>query len=218
MLMMRCALFLILYLGICPVIYAQDDAFSMAQCYIKAYPEFFKGYKDGYLITKDGRKIRFDDGVRSKDYNKMIVDHHISDKAFDPEDALYWNYDAGKELPTADNPPAGDPGRIRPAEVFKYMYGETKSERRKKMRPVHWIGSEGSKKNTMLITTVNGIDKAIEDIAQELKNLPEEKKRLLQGIVFNVDAYSGYYERPVRDYPQRNSAHSYGIEIGRAHV
>ena len=215
--MMRFVLLLTLVLGICPIAYAQDEAMQKAQCYIRAYPEFFRGYDDGYLIASDGSRILFDDHASPKDCWKMVTDKRVGDSAFDPEDAFFWDYDAGDELPTAQSPPEGDPGRIRPAEVFKFMYGKSKEQRRSRMRPVRWVGGKGIDNDTILVTTVNGVDKAIENIAEELRNLPEEKKLLLKGIVFDVDGFSGYHERQVRDYPKRTSAHAYGIAVDVNH-
>jgi len=212
-LMRRYILFLVLGFCICPAIYADNDIVRKAYCYIKAYPDFFIGYTNGCLVTKDGHEIPFDDGIKSKDYDKMIIDKRIGDKAFDPEDALYWSYHAGSKIPTVDNPPIGDPGRIRPGEIFTYMYGSSKSERMKKIRSVQWVGSSGKNEKPIYMTTVNGVDKALEEVARELKNLPEERKKNLEGIIFNVGGYSGYYDRPVRDYPRRTSAHAYGIAV-----
>jgi peptidoglycan LD-endopeptidase CwlK len=205
--------FMVCCFGICPVIHAGNDTLCKANCYISAYPDLFVGYKDGCLIAKDGRKIPFHDGTGLKDYDRMIVDHHIGDNAFDPVDALYWEYRGESEIPTVDRPPVGDPGRIRPAEIFRYMYGSTKSQRMKKMRRVQWVGTSEGKGNTILVTTVNGVDKAVEQVARELRDLPVEKKRELDGIVFNVDGCSGYCDRPVRGYPQRTSGHAYGIAV-----
>jgi peptidoglycan LD-endopeptidase CwlK len=211
--MRRLILFMVLCFGICPMIYAGNDAEYKAYCYIRAYPDFFIGYENGFIIMKDGRKITFDDGLGLKDYDAMIVDRRIGDKAFDPEDAFHWEYHAGGEIPTVNRPPLGDPGRIRPFQIFTYMYGSTKSQRVKKMRHVRWIGSSGGRRNTILVTTANGVDKAVEQVACELRDLPEEKKRELEGIVFNGDACSGYCDRSVREYPKRTSGHAYGIAV-----
>ena len=209
----RFALLLLLVLGTCPALHADDDTLRKARCYIEAYPDFFIGYEDGCLVTTDGRRIPFDDGNRSKGYTRMVSDHCVGDDAFDPEDALHWDYPARSEIPALDRPPAGDPGRIRPPEIFTYMYGATKSDRRRKMRPVHWAGSTVGHESSMLMTTVNGVDKALGAVSCEIENLPAAKKEDLEGIIFHVDAYSGYYDRPVRDYPQRTSAHAYGIAV-----
>jgi peptidoglycan LD-endopeptidase CwlK len=211
--MRRLIFFIICCLSICPAAFAGNDNDRKASCYIKAYPDFFIGYKDGFLLTKDGSKIQFDDGIGEKDYDRMVVDRGIGDKAFDPEDLFHWKYPALSEIPTVDRPPQGDPGRIRPVDIFRYMYGSTKSQRMKKMRRVQWVGSSESKKSTILVTTVNGVDKAVDLVTRELRELPKEKKKELDGIVFNVEAGSGYCEGPVREYPHRTSGHPYGIAV-----
>jgi hypothetical protein len=210
--MKQCVLLLAWSLYFCPLIHAADDAFSKASCYIKAYPDFFIGYEDGCLIAKDGHKIPFDDGIPSKDYSRMVVDPGIGDEAFDPEDALYWDYRDEREIPTPDRPPVGDPGRMRPPEIFEYMYGSSKSDRTKRLRKVQWVNTMNGKTSTILMTTVNGVDRALEEVVREIRNLPEKKKRTLERIVFDVRS-SGYYERSVRDFPQRTSAHAYGIAV-----
>ncbi len=191
---------------------AQDGKAAMAQRYIRAYPGFFAAYEDGYLVTKDGGRILFDDG-RAKDLDGMIVDTAVGDDAFDPEDALHWDYPAGKDIPTSKNPPAGDPGRIRPAAVFEYMYGSSAAERKGRMRDVQWIAPIGGKPKKVRVTTVNGVDKALQRIVSEIMNLPDDKKKALEGIVYRVEGPYGYYDRPVRDFPGRMSGHAYGIAV-----
>ncbi|HVN71884.1 MAG TPA: M15 family metallopeptidase, partial [Desulfomonilia bacterium] len=211
--MKRRALLLAILLCISSAAHADDETLRKASCYIRAYPDFFIAYKEGYLITKDGRRITFDSRIRSKDYDRMVVDRHVGDDRFNPEDALYWNYRARSEIPTVEKPPIGDPGRIRPAAIFGYMYGTTRAQRMKRMRPVHWVGPGAGGGNIIFVTTVNGVDKALEEVAREIRNLPEDKKKDLEGIVLDPDACSGYCDRPVRCYPHRTSAHAYGIAV-----
>ena len=181
---------------------------NKAMRYIKAYPDFFIAYENGYLITRDGEKILFDDGEQ-KDYDRMITNTSIGDDAFDPKDAFHWNYPAGKEIPTLENPPEGDPGRIRPSVIFRYMYGSSKSDYIRKVRSVEWVGSK-----KILVTTINGVDKALERVALEIKALPVDKKRCLNRIVFNVRGGPyGFYDRPVRGYALRESGHAYGFAV-----
>ncbi|MRR37116.1 hypothetical protein EG829_21145, partial [bacterium] len=53
---------------------AQANDAALAERYIRAYPDVFVTFKDGYLITKDGSKILFDDH-RPKDLDRMVEDH-----------------------------------------------------------------------------------------------------------------------------------------------
>ncbi|HQG32791.1 MAG TPA: M15 family metallopeptidase [Deltaproteobacteria bacterium] len=191
---------------------AGEDKAALAQRYIRAYPDFFVAYKGGYLVTKDGGRILFDDG-KAKDFDGMIVDTAVGDDAFDPEDALHWDYPAGEDIPTPEKPPVGDPGRIRPAAVFEYMYGSTAAERKGAMRDVQWVDTIGGKPKKIRVTTVNGVDKALTRVSHEIMNLPDDKKKALEGIVYRVEGPYGYYERPVRDFPGRTSGHAYGIAV-----
>lgn len=191
---------------------AKDSSADKAQRYIRAYPGFFAAYENGNLVTKDGRRIPFEDG-RPKDLGRMVEDSTVGDDAFDPGDALYWSYPAGRDIPTSVNPPLGDPGRIRPEELFHFMYGSSKSERKGRMRDVEWVGTINGKSKKIRMTTVNGVDKALERVSREIMNLPEDKKPCLEGIVYNVDGPYGYFERHVRDFPRRTSGHAYGIAV-----
>lgn len=191
--------------------FAEDHAARKASRYIRAYPDFFVGYQDRYLITRDGGKILFDDGI-VKDYNRMVTNMLVSDEDFDPDDAFCWEYPAGEALPTADHPPVGDPGRIRPAAIFRYMYGPSLSGKAK-MRSVEWIESVKGVPKKVVVTTINGADKALERVACDIRALPEEKKNQLKGIVFRINGPYGAFNRPVRDYPSRVSGHAYGIAV-----
>ncbi|MFO1352147.1 MAG: M15 family metallopeptidase [Gammaproteobacteria bacterium] len=188
------------------------DPSALAQRYIRAYPQFFVAYQDGQLLTKTGKRIPFDDG-RSKDYERMIVDPAVGDHDFDPEDAFHWPYAAGVALPSAAEPPAGDPGRIRPAAIFQTLYGATAAERARRLRAVPWFPTRDGKLTTLRVTTVNGVDQALERVATALRGLSAQRKRELDGLVFNTDGFSGHFERPVRGFPLRTSGHAYGIAV-----
>lgn len=191
---------------------AGNEITAKAERYLRAYPDYFASYTDGWLVTKDGARILFDDSA-SKDLDALIVDKTAGDGAFDPEDALRWSYPAGEPLPSPSNPPKSDPGRIRPRAVFEHMYGSTPLERAKKMRTITWPGTKNGKPRKIEVTTVNGVDKALGKVAAAIGALPEERKRELEGIAFNTDGPYGYYDRPVRGFPGRTSGHAYGIAV-----
>lgn len=183
-----------------------------ALCYIRAYPEFFTAYRNGYLITPRGAKILFDD-KRKKDCERLVLDVSVGDETFDPDDAFFWKYPACTAIPTVDMPPAGDPGRIRPLSIFSYMYGSTPAERRKRMRAIEWVSPPDGRPNTIMVTTVNGVDKALMRVVREINGLCPERKRLLFGVLYQVRGHSGYHERQVRGFPLRLSGHAYGIAL-----
>lgn len=198
--------------GAAPDIRAHDGYDSRADRYLKAYPGFFASYSGGCLITRTGEKIPFDDG-RMKDLDALAADQAAGDDAFDPEDALEWEYPAGAALPSPSSPPAHDPGRIRPVGIFGLMYGFTGPERAGKLRTVTWPVMGNGKGRTVSVTTVNGVDAALEQVAGEIRRLPESRKRELQGVVFGTDGPYGHCDRPVRGFPGRTSGHAYGISV-----
>jgi hypothetical protein len=191
---------------------APDEKASRAERYIRAYPDFFTTYEESCLVARDGRKIPFEDG-KVKDLDALIIDRTAGDDAFDPEDALHWDYPAGAALPSASSPPSGDPGRIRPAAIFGYMYGATPAQRAKRIRYIKWPGTGKGKARKVWVTTVNGVDKALEKVALAIGSLPDERKRELEGIVFHAEGPYGHYDRPVRGFPGRVSGHAYGISV-----
>jgi len=210
--MKRIFIFIVLIsLCIWSLSFAEDDDARKAFRYIRAYPDFFVGYQDGYLITRDGGKILFNDG-KAKDYGRMVTNTLVGDEAFDPDDAFCWEYPAGQELPTTEHPPVGDPGRIRPASIFRYMYGPSLSEK-KKMRSIEWVESVKGVPKKVMVTTINGADKELEHVACDIRALPEDKKKQLKGIVFRINGPYGAFNRSVRDYPRRTSGHAYGIAV-----
>jgi len=202
----------LLFFGVCTAAFPHDEGLSAAERYLTAYPDFFVAYEDGCLRTVTGEKFVLDDLI-DKNYDRMIVDTAAGDESFDPQDAFCWEYGSGEPIPTEENPPIGDPGRIRPAVIFNYMYGAPGTDRGKDMRKVRWVGSAGGKPRTVAVTTVNGVDKALERVAREIMDLPDEKMQSLKGVVFDVAGPYGYFDRPVRDYPNRTSGHAYGIAV-----
>lgn len=171
--------------------------------YIRAYPDFFVGYEDGFLVTRDGKKILFNDG-RPKDFDRLVTDPSAGDDDFDPEDAFCWDYPAGSALPTEGSPPGA---------VFRHMYGATPAERGARMRTIKWVPMKDGKRGRLRVTTVNGVDRALERVAAEIMALPENQKACLKGIVLEVNECYGSFERPVRGYPRRTSGHAYGIAV-----
>ena len=76
------------------------------------------------------------------------------------------------------------------------MYGSTAAEVQKNLVKIEWFGQQ------IPITKINGVDKHLTAVYQELKDRPELRKYLLQA--------SSFYWRQVRG-ANRLSAHSYGI-------
>ena len=59
---------------------------------------------------------------------------------------------------------------------------------------------------------VNDVDKALERVAQEIRSLPEDKKKSLN-VIFHVKGPYGFDDRLVRGYTHRESGHAYGFVV-----
>jgi peptidoglycan L-alanyl-D-glutamate endopeptidase CwlK len=166
-----------------------------ADAFLRAYPNFFSGYKENTLLFHDGGAIQFDDG-RSKTFEQLLADA-------DPEDELNQPYPIG---PQSYAPPAVnfDPGRFRCAALFKKMYGGDAKEVESHLVTIAWLPH--STHSFVRITRVNGVDRQLEAVSAELDQLPpEEKKYVLKtGGTFNW--------RPIAGSDQL-SAHSFGVAI-----
>jgi hypothetical protein len=92
-----------------------------------------------------------------------------------------------------------DPGRIRNEAFFRKMYGESAAMAGKQLIGVDWFGSK------INVTKVNGVDKALGRVAEELKALPDLRKYL-------ETPGGGHYWRVIAG-TTRLSAHSFGIAV-----
>ncbi|MBP5136554.1 MAG: M15 family metallopeptidase [Paludibacteraceae bacterium] len=157
-----------------------------AQRVIDAYPDMQLTYSDNKIVFPDGSAITYDDG-KKKDF-KTMLDYS------DIEDMFFMTYDT-----TADKPGyLEDCGRSRNEALFRKMYGNSAAEVQRNLVRIDWFGQQ------LPITKVNGADKQLRAIYNELKNKPELKKFLLKASSFNW--------RQVRG-ANRMSAHSYGIAV-----
>lgn len=151
---------------------------------LEAYPDQIVDFKDGNLVFSDGTTLLYDDG-KEKDFEYMLDNST-------PKDMFYKPYP--KQLGTPEY--LADAGRSRSEPLFKKMYGSSSSDVQKKLVSVPWFG--GSVK----FTSVNGANKQLEKVYNELKKHPEFEKYLKSSGTF--------YWRNVRG-AKRLSAHSYGI-------
>jgi hypothetical protein len=172
-----------------------DNIPPKANAFLRAYPNFFTGYKENTLLCRDGSGLTFDDG-RKKTYEQLLSDA-------DPEDELYQNYPTG---PASYAAPAVnfDPGRYRCAALFKKMYGATAKEVESHLTTIPWLPH--SAHTFVRVTSINGVDRQLAAVSAELDQLPPEDKKyvLKTGGTFNW--------RPIAGSDQL-SAHSFGIAI-----
>lgn len=162
-----------------------------ASILIKCYPDFVKGYKDGKLIMSDGSSIVYDDG-KKKSFEQKLDDADL-------EDMFAFKYDRKVAQPEY----LQDAGRSRCEEFFKKMYGASASQVRSKLVSVDWIGEK------VQFTKVNGADKKLKAVAEDMKKLPKYKEYLNKNY---FKSEGTFYWRKVRG-ANRQSAHSYGMTI-----
>lgn len=165
---------------------AQPSIPQGAKILIKAYPNFVKGYENGYLLMSDGTKIQYDDG-RNKSFDQKLDDA-------DPEDMFAFKYDRKSWTPEY----LQDAGRSRCEQLFKKMYGSSAAEVSKNLVSVPWAGGK------VQFTKINGAADSLRAVAKELENHPELRSYLKSSGTF--------YWRKVRG-ANRQSAHSYGMTI-----
>jgi peptidoglycan LD-endopeptidase CwlK len=166
------------------------------RCLLEAYSDFLEADDGNSIRWKDGTKMVFDDGKAKPNYETMLDQASLKDQM----SACY-----PKEMPDSKSFPINyDPGRARHEPFFHKMYGSTSDEVRQKLVPVIWLPK--NIRQTILVTTINGIDKKISAISEELDKLPPEYMRYLSnpGGTFNWRVIAG---------TNRRSTHSFGMTI-----
>jgi len=185
--------FLIVFLFLSPLpVYAKQDPIDNL---ITAYPDFLKGRDTDHLIWNDGERMRIDDG-KSKSFKQLLDQPDIQDQ-------FTWPYPTGH---SSYAPPGFnvDPGRVRYEPLFKKMYGTTRAAVKKHLVRIKWMPKTSNK--SVLITSVNGVDKKLSAISRELDALPKKLKKYADNIV-------GTYNWRTISGTKRLSAHSFGIAI-----
>jgi D-alanyl-D-alanine carboxypeptidase len=149
-------------------------------------------------VKADGDSVKFDDGT------VMAVDDGKTWPTFDEQldnadlvDQLSIPYPKG--CPVTEPTLNDDPGRLRYDPFFAKIYGSSAKEVGSHLTTVKWFGS------TLQVTTINGVDKKLQDIAVELAKHPEWKK-------FLQKPGGGFNWRPIAK-TDRRSVHSYGIAV-----
>lgn len=188
-----------------------------------AYPDFDLKLVNGKLVFSDGTLIIFDDG-EDKSPQELLDRPDIFDMFFYRYPSLAYrkgaqappaamsgsSSDGSLTLPTS-LPYLADPGRVRNEEFFRKMYGSSEDAVKQRLAPVKWIPS--GKGPTMMITTINGVNKALQAVSDELDKVPELWPYLLR-------PGGSFMWRPIAG-TNRLSVHSFGaavdINVGRSH-
>jgi peptidoglycan L-alanyl-D-glutamate endopeptidase CwlK len=161
---------------------------------LTAYPDHLvNAGEHNRLIWKDGTRMTFDDGITPKDFETLLNEPDL-------EDMLHMEYPPGKNVVFQKD---FDPGRIRVETFFKKMYGSNPREVEKKLVPVRWLPKTVNK--ILLVTSVNGVDKKLQEISAQLEKKPHLHKY--------IDSPAGTYKWRKISGTERLSPHCFGIAI-----
>lgn len=157
------------------------------RCLMEAYPDHIIGYADNNIYWSDSTTMTYDDGLEKSAVERM-------DNA-DIEDMSLWVYPDAVE-------PFNDAGRIRSEAFFKKMYGSSRGEMNKHLTTIVWCPNLVGQR--LQISTVNGVDKQLQKVSDELDLHPEWKAYISGPSTVNWRVVAG---------TNRLSPHSYGITI-----
>ena len=169
---------------------------------VNAYPETISRIEGNSLVLKDGTSLTISDGHGDKTFDELLNDPDIGDMfAFD--------YPAGAAA--AQPPLNSDPGRIRVEALFRALYGDCQKKSLAKTRQVPWLPKHGG--GTVIFTTAQGADKALEAVSAELDLLPKSFAKYLvpSAGTYNCRAIAG---------TDRMSMHAYAaaVDINTKHT
>jgi len=131
---------------------------------VSYYSDTISGYDNEFLILKNGMKFRISDKRTDKSFQELL-------KKPDIDDMFYAQYPVG----TVPKQPEKnmDPGRVRFEPLFVAIYGDcSKDQVIKNLRTIKWLPKHGG--GSVTITTVNGVDRALEAVSLDLDELAND--------------------------------------------
>lgn len=138
---------------------------------VRSYPDTILAADGGHVSFRaQAQAVVIDDGKARDHFQKL--------EAGDIEDSLAQIYPAG---PCETMPDVNfDPGRIRSEPLMKAMYGGSREAVTQNLVPVKWFGE------TLRVTKVNGVSKALEAVRDDLVSRSHLRKYLAPSAgVFN---------------------------------
>ncbi|MFL5282834.1 MAG: M15 family metallopeptidase [Rhodopila sp.] len=160
---MRLVLAVIALLTLAPAVHA-----SSVQDLVRAYPDFLAGVEGGFLVWRDGTRMAINDGQPNKTPEEALRHGSIADQMRLP-------YPAGAPV---NQVPDSDPGRVRNKAFFEKMYGDCHTgDVAAKLVRVVWLPE--SVGQSISITSVNGVDRALAAVSRDLDALPAEYQKFL---------------------------------------
>lgn len=181
-----------------------DDLYGATPADIKAnldrlvsyYSDSISGYDDRFLTLRNGKRFRISDNRTDKTFQQLIEQPDVDDMFYSP-----YPSDTVPKQPAKNM----DPGRVRYEPLFVAMYGDcNKNEVVRKLRTIEWLPKHRG--GSVKITTVNGVDKALEAVSQDLDEFTNDYFKYLKPTsgAYNCRKVSGSSAR---------SMHAYGAAI-----
>ncbi len=159
---------------------------------VGAYPDWIKGHDNQYLFLRNGVRFPISDHRTDKSFEQLLEQPDI-------DDMFYVRYPAGAK---PGQPPQNfDPGRVRFGPLFMAMYGDCKKNQvAATLRTIAWLPRHGG--GHVAVTTVNGVDKALEAVSRELDRLPGAYIKYLKpsGGTYNCRNVAGSHVRSMHAY------------------
>ena len=158
---------------------------------VRAYPEALSKFDGTNLVWRDGTLMPF--GQVHVGQDEALARASVADQ-------LAAHYPAD-----APSPPTDDPGRARNEAFFDKMYGDCRvGEVSHRLVRVVWLPRNSGR--AVSVTSVNGVNRALEAVSDELDNLPAEYQKFLYPIggTYNCRRVAGTEQR---------SMHSWGAAI-----
>ena len=179
----------------------QEDIPPGLACLLAAYPDHLCGARGNTLIWCDGTELPYDEGKTFENY----------EAALDGADLKAQMSAAYKPGLKYDIPPRNhDPGRLRSEAFFKKMYGADAKAVSRTLKPVTWMPSVSGRR--LLVTRVNGVDKKLKAVSDDLEKLPADIKE-------KIKKTSGTFVWRTIKGSDRLSMHSFAmaVDVGVEH-
>lgn len=192
-----CCSSLVAFPSFIPAGLAQDAADpNAAAALAEAYPAFVEPEGRQQIRWRDRTPVSWG-GLRRFDKVPASIDDASLNEQF------YYSYSLDPWNPK--QLPEQDPGRLRNQAFFVKMYGDCrKREVQSKLRTVVWLPKTAPQR--LQITTVNGIDKAVEQLSADIEELPPDVKAIASQL-------SGSFACRTISGTRSLSMHAYGAAI-----
>ena len=157
----------------------------------QAYPGQIKGATTADIVLASSVHVSYTNGREAEPFEQRLGHASLKDQM-----AIPYPAGASYPVPSGDN----DPGRLRNIPFFQAMYGADERAVRSHLVTVRWLG-----RRDLLVTSVNGVDKALMRVSNALMQLPRQILDCASGAgTFAYRRVAG------SDYL---SPHSFGIAI-----